>query len=111
MGMYHYAEINGGGVCFAQLTTEAAIDSPSMIPNPGCVRRIGQRWTGQAWEVVAPKVEELAAAELAKIDADTGMPRTLREVVIAMADKLGADAAFLKAKEAAAAVARAKLKK
>lgn len=108
--MNHYAEINAAGICFAQLQTTGEIDAPHMIAVAPGENRRGQKWTGAAWEVTAPTVAELAALELQAIDAATGMSRTLREVLISIGTKTGADVAFLAAKEAAAVVARNKLK-
>jgi hypothetical protein len=108
--MNHYAEIDGGGVCFAQLQTEATLALPTMILNPGGARRIGQRWDGAAWQDVPLTVKEQAKLELDQIDRDTGIPRALREVLIAIGTKTGADVAYLAGKEAAAGIARGKLK-
>lgn len=108
--MKHYAEINAAGVCFAQLETSGEIDAPHMIAIAPGENRRGQKWTGTAWEAVAPTAAELAALELAQIDSATGMSRTLREALIAIAGKTGADVTYLAAQETKAAAARAKLK-
>jgi hypothetical protein len=108
--MNHYAQINAMAVCVGLLETPGTIDAPHMIAiDPGAVN-LGQRWTGTAWENVAPTAAELAAQELANIDATTGMSRTMREAFIAIADKVAADVTYLKAQEAKAAIARGKLK-
>lgn len=110
MGMKHYAQIDAQGLCVGQLETSGEVNAAHMIPIAAGDQRLRQKWDGAAWQPAAPTQVEVAVAELAKIDADTGMSRTMREVFIAMADKVGADAAYLKSKEAAAAVARGKLK-
>lgn len=109
--MKHYAQIDAGGMCSGLLSTSGEVDAPHMIAiaGPGAAR-IGQRWTGAAWVDVVDESAK-AEADLRQIDADTGMSRTMREAIIAIADKVGADAAFLKGKEAAAAAARLKVKK
>lgn len=111
MGMNHYAQIDAGGICVGLLETPGAIEAAHMIPIAKGAAKLRQKWDGAAWVDVAQTVEEAAAAELLKIDADTGMSRTQREAFIAIADKVGADVAYLKAKEAAAVIARGKLKK
>ncbi|HEY0955911.1 MAG TPA: hypothetical protein VGE36_14200 [Roseateles sp.] len=106
--MNHYAEINAGGICFAQLATDGVIDSPTMVLNQGGEKRIGQRWTGAAWVVVDKTAAEKADEELRAIDVGTGLSRSAREVLIAVGKKVGADVAYLEAQEAKAAAARAK---
>lgn len=106
----HYAEVNPAGVCFAQLETSGEIDAPHMVPIAPGDNRLGQKWTGDAWEVIAPTAAELAAAELQTIDKATGMSRTMREAFIALGVKVGADVTYLQQQETKAAAARLKLK-
>lgn len=110
MGMKNYAEINQAGVCFAQLETSGEIDAPHMVPIAPGDNRLGQKWTGEAWEVIAPTAAELAAKELQTIDQTTGMSRTMREAFIALGVKVGADVTYLQQQETKAAAARLKLK-
>ncbi len=48
-----YAEIDGSGICFAELETPIAVDLPTMIPTASFGDHIGLHWTGSIWEVVA----------------------------------------------------------
>lgn len=110
--MTTYAQINAGGVCVGLLDTPGTINAPHMIAVADYDQAlIGKRWTGAAWVAVVPTEAELAALELAQIDQATGMKRTLREALIAIAGKTGADITYLAAQEAKAAAARAKLAK
>jgi hypothetical protein len=107
-----YAQINGAGVCVGLLETSGSINAPHMIAVEGYdLTLIGKRWTGTAWEAVTQTEAEAAARELTQIDQATGMSRTLREALIAIAGKTGADVAYLAAQEAKAATARAKIPK
>lgn len=111
--MKTFAQINASGVCVAVLQSAGEVDNPQLIALDGegfDLGKLGQRWTGKAWEQVAPTAKEIAALELMKIDQQTGMNRTMRETLIALADKTGTDVAFLKAKEAAAVTWRGKLR-
>lgn len=47
-----YAEIDGSGICFAELDTPNEINLPTMIPTESFGGHIGMRWTGTVWEVV-----------------------------------------------------------
>ena len=108
--MKTYAQINAAGVCVGLTEAADTINAPHMIAiNPG-EAQIGQRWTGKAWETPEQTAQELAQKELEAIDKEMGMPRALRELLIGIADKVGADATYLKAQEARAAKARAKFK-
>lgn len=110
MVLNRYAEIDALGVCFALLDSTGTTEAEHMVPiAPGEDPR-GQRWTGQGWEAKAPTEKDKAASDLQTIDRETGMTRTLRETLIAIAGKVGADVTFLATKEAAAVAARAKLK-
>lgn len=110
MGLKFYAQISAAGLCVGMLETGSAIDAPHMIPVAPGDDRIGQRWDGQAWNAPVPTNAEQADAELRQIDEQTGMARTLRETLIAVAKKVGADVAFLEAQEAKAAAARLRRK-
>ena len=105
----HYAQINAGGICVALLASSGTTNAANMVAIAEGAAKLGQRWTGAAWEDVAPNAKDLARAKLAQVDAETGMSRLLRETLIALADKNGTVVTFLKAKEAEAAAERAKL--
>lgn len=112
MVLNHYAQIDGAGKCVGELSTPGEINAPHMIAVDGTqAPYIGKRWTGSAWQAVAPTEAEAAALELVQIDQATGMSRTLREAMIAIAGKTGADVTYLAAQEAKAAAARAKIPK
>lgn len=112
--MKAYAQINAAGLCVGVSELAGEVDAPHMIAiDKAEPIYLGRKWTGAAWTDAPPDVpteKQLAASELQAIDRDTGMTRTLREALIAIAGKVGADVAFLATKEAAAAAARAKLK-
>lgn len=110
--MKRYAEINAEGVCVAELETATTITAANMIEVSGPLGAfLRKRWTGTAWQTVAPTEAELAAAELVQVDQATGMSRTMREAFLAIAGKVGADVTYLAAQEAKAAAARAKIPK
>lgn len=110
--MQAYARINGAGVCVGVKQVGGKIDQPDHIELPDYDESvIGKRWTGQAFESQAVTVAEAAALELAQVDQATGMSRTLRETLLTLAAKVGADLPYLAAQEAKAAAARAKLPK
>ncbi len=108
--MNNYAQINAGGVCFAQLGTSAVIDSADMVQIGEGENRLRERWTGEAWEIVPPSEKEAAIAGLLAIDAETGLSRTLREAIISIGKKVAADVSLLEAKEAEAVALRVKAK-
>ena len=109
--MKKYAQINAAGLCVGVSELAGEVLANNMVEIEAFdVSMIGKQWDGAAWQAVAPTAKELAAAELQAIDAATGMTRTLREVLIAIGTKTGADVAFLAGKEAAAAAARGRLK-
>lgn len=108
MGMKTFAQINAAGVCVGQLDTSADIDAPHMIPIAAGEQRLGWKWDGKAWTQPAPNAAEQADAELRQVDAATGMSRTTREALIAIAKKIGADVTYLEQQEAKAVAARAR---
>lgn len=109
--MKRYAQINPAGLCVGVSELAGEVLAADLIEIEAFdVALIGKRWDGAAWLAVVPTEKELAAAELQAIDAATGMTRTLREVLIAIGGKVGADVAYLAGKEVAAVAARAKLK-
>lgn len=102
-----YAQIDGAGLVVGWLDTDGTVNEPNMIECQGGPELIGHRWDGAAF--VAPVVTDadLARAELVQIDRDSGMPRLLRETLLAIA---GASApAKLVEHETKAAAARARL--
>lgn len=105
--MKHYAQIDGAGVCVGLLETSGApIDAPHMVEIQPGGARLGQRWTGAAWEDVAPTDAEAAQSELEGIDRATGMTRAMREALLSVAAKVGANVAYLQEQETKAAAAR-----
>lgn len=109
--MKHYAQKDATGRIFSTLQTTEAIDHPDMIEVQPGLEVLGKRWNGAGFDAIAPTVADTAAAELEAIDRETGMGRTMRDAVLTIAAKVGADVPFLAAKEKAAAAARAKLPK
>lgn len=113
MAVKFYAQLDAAGnvVGVSQLAGEVV--APDLVELPDFDQsKLGQVFNRQAG-TFGPRVKtekELAAEELQAIDAATGMTRTLRETLIAIAGKTGADVSYLAAKEAAAVVARNKLK-
>lgn len=106
--MKRFAQIDGAGLCVALLDTSGEVAGADMVPIANGEERIGQKWTGAAW--VAEAEDRAALRELGKIDAETGMSRTMRETLIAIGKKVAADVAFLEAKENDAKAKRLKLK-
>lgn len=113
MELKFYAQLDAAGnvVGVSQLAGEVV--SPDLVELQSYdLGKLGQVFDRQA-RTFGPRVKtvkEQAAEDLQAIDASTGMSRTLREVLISIGQKTGADVAFLAAKEAAAAAARDKLK-
>lgn len=102
-----YAQINQSGRVVAMLDTVTPVVAPHMILVEDSQDVIGQRWTGSGFEPVIPTAKEAALARLEAIDAESGMPRMMRETLRAIA---GAQApAQLIAIETEAATERAKL--
>lgn len=110
--MKNFAQINASGVCVAVLQTAGKVSEPNMIAlaDGEGLRRLGQRWNGETWEQPAPTAQEIAALELMQIDQQTGMNRTMRETMISIAEKAGANVDYLKTKEAQAITWRGKLR-
>lgn len=49
----YYAQLDGGGVCFAVTQAAGPLVGPSFVPIASLnASLIGQRWTGSAWVVV-----------------------------------------------------------
>lgn len=110
MKMNKYAQINEAGECVAMLETSGTVEADHMIEVNDEEDRIGQEWNGKTWKKAKPTADKLARQELDKIDQETGMNRNIRKLLIAIADKVGADTSFLKDQEDRAEKARAKLK-
>lgn len=103
-----YAQIDKTGRVVAMLDTAAWIVAPNMISMDSESDVLGMRWTGSGFEPVIPTEKEAALARLAELDAQSGMPRLMRETLRAIA---GAQApAALVAVEAEAAAEREKLR-
>jgi len=113
MAMKFYAQLDAAGLVVGVSQLSGEVVSPDLVELPTFDEsKLGQVFNRQAG-TFGPRVKtekELAAEELQAIDAATGMGRTMREVLIALAAKSGADVSYLAAKEAAAVVARNKLK-
>lgn len=110
--MKTYAQLSADGVCFAELETHEDSDGPqgqNIIETDG-MGKIGQRYEDGKWVPVVPTVAEQVVKDLSRIDAATGMGRAMREALIAIGDKVGADVSFLRTKEAEAATLRGRLK-
>lgn len=113
--MKAYAQIDAAGLCVGVSELAGPVQAPHMIE----VERaeafyLGKKWAGGAWTDAPAEVlteAQKAAADLAAVDAATGMPRTMREALLSIAVKVGADVPFLAAQEAKAAAARGKLGK
>lgn len=106
-----YAQINAAGLVVAVSELAGQVDAPHMIELQAFdAGLIGQRWDGAAFVAPAVDAKAQAAIELQAIDAATGMSRTLREVLIAVGAKVGADVTYLQQQETKAAAARLKLK-
>lgn len=104
-----YAQIDGAGVVFAILDTASEIDRQDMIEIGHGENPLGMRRNGSVWETVEETEAERAARDLAEVDAATGMSRTMRETLVAIAgDKAPA---YLLSQEAKAVAARERLKK
>ena len=113
MVLKHYAQINAAGLVVAVSQLAGEVDSSDLIE----LQDYDTGKLGQVFDRVAgtfgPRVKtekELAAEELQAIDAATGMSRTMREVLIAIGTKTGADVAYLATQEGKAVAARNKLK-
>lgn len=112
MGM-RYAQLGEGGICIGVSTLAGQVLAPGLIEIANGVDPTGKRWNGAAFEdvpAVALTAKQQAQLELDQIDRDTGIPRSLREVLVAIGTKTGADVAYLAGKEAAAVIARGKLR-
>ena len=108
--MKKYAQLNGSGIVSAIVETSGEIPtSATIIDADGHDPKPGQAWDGVQFSDVAPTQSETAKADLLKIDRDTGMARTMRETLIAIGEKVGANVAYIKTKETEAATHRAKL--
>lgn len=105
-----YAQIDANGVCIATLETSSTVEAENMIAVDDGEIKIGQVWNGKKWTKPKPKAEELARQELDDIDRETGMHRNMRKLLLAIAEKVGADTSFLKDQEDREEKARAKLK-
>ena len=103
-----YAQIDKSGRVVALLDCAKSVVASHMILIEDDQDVIGQRWTGSGFEPVVPTAKEAALARLAAIDAESGMPRMMRETLRAIA---GAQApAALVAVETEAAAEREKLR-
>lgn len=108
--MGKYAQLDQSGRVVAVTKSAGDIDHPNIVPAPISGDVLGMVWTGAEFVARSKTEKEAAAADLVDVDTKTGMPRTMREALIAIADKVGADVAYLKAEEARAAAARLKIK-
>lgn len=109
---YRYAQIDAAGNVVGDSWLWEPVNDQNLKPlQENDPSPMGKVWNGAAFVARVKTVKEQAAEDLQAIDASTGMSRTLREVLISIGQKTGADVAFLASKEAAAAAARAKLPK
>lgn len=104
-----YAQIGADGVAYAILDTDGEVAGERMIAIGDGEFPLGLKHSGGAWESVPETDAMKAARELAEVDASTGMSRTMREVMVAIAGEKAP--AYLLAQEAKAAAARERLKK
>lgn len=103
-----YAQIDESGRVVASLDTAEPVVAAHMIAVDDGADVLGMRWSGSGFEPVVPTAKEAALARLAAIDAESGMPRMMRETLRAIA---GAQApAALVAVETEAAAEREKLR-
>lgn len=106
-----YAEINAEKFCTGLLETTGSIKAAHMIEVENYDKALlGQRWTGTAWETVAPTEEDKAKDELEKVEREAGMNRAFREALLIIGEKLGVELPRLQKQENRAKAARAKLK-
>jgi len=109
--MPKFAEIDASGVCIGIKETVDHVDQVNHIEIENFDESLlGKRWDGTAFLSVQPSPAVVVSAALQRIDAETGTSRTLREALIAIGLKTGADLSYLAAKEAQAAKLRASLK-
>lgn len=113
--MKAYAQIDAAGLCVGVSELAGQVQAPHMVEIDRAEPfYLGKLWTGKAWTdapAEVPTEAQKAAADLAAVDAATGMPRTMREALLSIAVKVGADVPFLAEQEAKAAAARGKLGK
>lgn len=102
-----YAQLNAAGIVAAVVDTAGDIDHPRCLLVTDGDDVLGMQWDGAAF--VAAPVDRRAqiAAALAEIDRKAGMPRLLRETLIAIGGT--AVPAILKTHETSAAALRAEL--
>ena len=104
--MRHAQIRNGRVVAVLEAEAEAV---PGLVPVPEAANVIAGEtdYDGSGFVPAVKAPAELAADRLRQIDAETGMSRTLREALIAIAGP--GKLVFLEAKEAEAATERGKL--
>lgn len=107
--MKRYAQIDQGGKVVGYLETTGEVIADNMIETDQGQDIVGMRWDGQEFSPVEKSEAEIAIERLAEIDRESGMPRLLRETLIAIARQ--AAPARIVALEAEAAINRGKLKK
>lgn len=102
-----YAQIGQNGIVEAVTETAGQIDDSRCVPIGAGVDAIGMLWDGAG--LVGAPVDRRAqiAAALAEIDRKAGMPRLLRETLVAIGG--AAVPAILKTHETNAAALRAEL--
>lgn len=106
-----FAQIDAASVCITIKESSEPIDQHDHIEIPDFDQSlIGKRWDGTAFGPVPSSPSDVVAAALQRIDTDTGTSRTLREALISIGAKTGADLSYLAAKEAQAAKLRASIK-
>lgn len=109
--MPKFAEIDASGVCIGIKETVDHVDQVNHIEIEEFDESLlGKRWDGKSFLSVPSSPSDVVAAALQRIDTETGTSRTLREALISIGAKTGADLSYLAAKEAQAAKLRASLK-
>lgn len=107
--MKKYAQLTGNIVTAIVETDGEMVLTATVLDADGHDPKLGQAWDGMQFADVLETQSEAAKKNLLSIDRETGMQRTMREALIAIADKVGANVAYLKTKEAEAATHRTKL--
>lgn len=107
--MKKYAQLTGNIVTAIVETDGDMPLTATILDADGHDPKLGQAWDGLQFADVPETKAESAKKSLLAIDRDTGMQRTMREALISIADKVGANVAYLKTKETEAATHRTKL--
>ncbi len=110
MEMREYAQHDAVGRVFSVVRSGVPVTGANIVPVPDGVDVLGMVWNGANFVPYKPGPKELAIAVLADVDQKTGVQRAMREALLIIGDKIGADLSYLRSEEARAAAARAALK-